>query len=70
MHNNTNPELVNIYPYAKYFIKFPSFSLEIMSRYEILTRVKGHNSFINLQILTQNNPNIDLVNINVYAKSR
>ena len=28
----------------------------------------NHNSVINLQKLTHNNPNLDLVNINAYAK--
>ena len=49
-------------------VKFHQFVLKILSRNEILTSIKGHNSVINLRKLTLNNPNIDLVNINAYAK--
>ena len=33
-----------------------------------MTSIKGHNSVRNLRILTRNNANLDLVNINVYSK--
>ena len=33
-----------------------------------LTSIKGHNSVTNLQKLTGNNPNQDLVNINAHTK--
>ena len=39
-----------------------------LSRNEILTPIKAHNSVANLQIYTLYNPNIDLVNANVYTK--
>ena len=68
MHNFTNPEL-SISIRMQNFIKFPSFSLEILSGYENLKQVKGQNRLINLHILPQNNPNLDLINIKVYAKS-
>ena len=38
-----------------------------MSENEILTSIKGHNSATNLQKMSGNNPNQDLVNINVYC---
>ena len=40
-------------------------SFSILSRIEILTSIKGHNSVSNLQKMTINNPNLDLVNVNV-----
>ena len=48
--------------------KFNPVVLKILSRNEILTSIKGHNSIINLRKLTRNNHNLDLVNINGYAK--
>ena len=49
-------------------VKFHQFVLQILSGNEILTSTKGHNSVINLRNLTRNNTNLDLVNINAYAK--
>ena len=34
---------------------------------EILTSIKGHNSVANLRKMTLYNPNIDLINVNVYT---
>ena len=34
----------------------------------ILTSIKGHNSVANLQKMSHNNPKVDLVNDDVYAK--
>ena len=45
-------------------VKFHLFILTILSGIKIVTRVKGHNSVINLHKLMCNNPNLDLVNIN------
>ena len=46
--------------------------LKILSRNkilnEILTSIKGHNSITNARKMMCNNPNLDLVNINVYTK--
>ena len=47
--------------------KFHKFVLKMLSGNEILTSMKGHNSVINLQKLSHNNPNLELVNINAYA---
>ena len=47
--------------------KRPEF-LRILSGNLILTAIKGHNSLTNLQKMTVNNPNIDLVSINSYIK--
>ena len=35
---------------------------------EILTSIKGRNSVPNLQNLTLYNPNLDIINVNVYTK--
>ena len=39
-----------------------------MSTNKILTSIKGCNSAINLQKMTLNNPNLDLINCIVYTK--
>ena len=48
--------------------EFHQFILKILSGNEILTPIKGHNSVKNLRKLMCNDPNLDLVNINAYAK--
>ena len=48
-------------------VKFCPFILKILSGNEILTSIKGHNSAANLQKMMLCNPNIDLVNANVYT---
>ena len=55
---NINALIVKIYP----------FGLKILSKKKILTSFKGHNSVINLRIMTGNNCKLDLVNINAYTK--
>ena len=35
---------------------------------KFLAQIKGHNSGTNVQKMTGNNPNIDLVNTNAYTK--
>ena len=42
--------------------------LRILSGNVILTSIKGHNYLTNLQKMTANNPNGDLVSINSYIK--
>ena len=39
-----------------------------MSGNEIMKSIKGRNSVTNLQKLTSNNPNLDLVNIGLHTK--
>ena len=46
-------------------VKFCPFILKILSGNEILTSVKGHNFVANL---TFYNPNLDIINVNVYTK--
>ena len=40
--------------------------LRILSGNIILTSIKGHDSLINFQKMTTNNPNVDLVSIESY----
>ena len=47
-------------------VKFCPLVLKILSGNEILTPIKGHNSVENLQKMLLYNPNLDLVNANVY----
>ena len=49
-------------------VKVCQFILNILSRNEILTLIKGHNFVNKLQKVMCNNTNLDLVNINVYTK--
>ena len=44
------------------------FVLKIWSKNQILTPIKECNSVANLQKMTHYNPNLDLVNDNVYTK--
>ena len=48
-------------------VKFCPLVLKILSGNETLTSIKGHNSVANLQKMTLCNPNLDLVNANVYS---
>ena len=50
------------------FVKFCPLVLKILSGNEILTSIKGHNSVANLRKMTLYNPNLDLVDANVYTK--
>ena len=45
-------------------VLFCLFILKILSKYQILTSIKG----VNLEKMTLYNPNVDLVNDNVYTK--
>ena len=63
---NFNLYLVNMNVYYKIWRN--SIVLYILSRNEILTSINGHNCVMNLQNMTDNNPNIDLVYINAYSK--
>ena len=50
------------------FVKFCALVLKILSGNEILTSNKGRNSVANLRKMTPYNPNLDLINVNVYTK--
>ena len=49
-------------------VKFCPFILKILSGNEILTSIKGRNSAANLPKIKFFNPNLDLINVNVYTK--
>ena len=49
-------------------VKFCSLVFKILSGNEIQTSIKGHNSVANLRKITLYNPNLDLINVNVYTK--
>ena len=49
-------------------VKFCPLVLKILSRNEILRSIKGRNSVANLRNLMFYNPNLDLINVNVYTK--
>ena len=48
-------------------VRFCPLVLKILSDNEILTSIKGHNSVANVQKIVLYNPNLDLININVYT---
>ena len=48
-------------------VKFCPFVLKILSGNEIQTSIKGCNSVTNLRKMTVHEPNLDLVNIDVYT---
>ena len=50
------------------FVGFCQFSLKILSGNEILTSIKGRNSVKILRKMTDNNPKLDLVNVDVHTK--
>ena len=49
-------------------VGFCQFILKILSGNEILTSIKGRNSIKILQKMTGNNPELDLVNVDVHTK--
>ena len=67
VHYNTDIDFVSDNEY-KNLVKFCLFILKILSKKQILTSIKGRNSVANLQKMTLYNPNVDLVNDDVYTK--
>ena len=49
-------------------VSFCPFVLQLLSKNQILTGIKGHNSVANLRKTTIHNTDVDLVNDNVYTK--
>ena len=49
-------------------VSFCHFLLKILSKNQILTSIKGSNSFATLLKTNNYNTNIDLVNVNVFTK--
>ena len=48
-------------------VKIRPFILKILGGNEILTSIKGRNSAANLRKMMLYNPNLDLINVNVYT---
>ena len=59
MHNNSNLESVNISHHKQNVVKFRQFIPKILRGTEFPTSINDHNI---------NSPNLDVVNINAYAK--
>ena len=51
----------------KKWVFFHQFVLKILSANEVLMTTKGHNSVVNLQKMTDNTPNLELIQVNAYA---
>ena len=49
-------------------VSFCQFVLKLLSKNQILTLIKGHNSVANLRKTTIYNRDVDLVNDNAYTK--
>ena len=49
-------------------VKFCPLFLKILSGNEILRSIKGRNSVANLRNLPLYNPNLGIINVNVYTK--
>ena len=66
---NLNLDLINVNVYTvQNLVKLCPLVLKILSGNEILTSIKGHNSVANLGNLTLNNPNQDIIYVNVHTK--
>ena len=71
MFNNLKIDNVNTNAYTKFGKILSLCSLDKNGNKiinEILISIKGHNSIINAWKIMYNNPNLDLVNINIYTK--
>ena len=62
--------MLSISMHMQNLAKFYQFVPKILSRNKTLTSIKGHNFVKCFGEMTLNNPNLDLVNINAYAKFR
>ena len=56
----------NLVVFCQFVLKIQN--LVVLSRNEILTSIKGHNSVKILRKMTGNNPKLDLVNVDVHTK--
>ena len=65
---NPNLDIINVNVYTKFSSILSIGSQDILSGNEILTSIKGHNSVANLRNLPLYNPNLDIINVNVYTK--
>ena len=63
--NSSKLDLVNVDVHTN-LVRFYQFVLEILSRNEILTSIKGRNSIKILQKIKGNKSKLDLVNVDVH----
>ena len=63
----TNLDVVKVI-HMQSLIKFHRFVHKILSGHQILTITSGQNYVVNLRNWTRNNPNLDVVKVNAYAK--
>ena len=64
---NPNLDIIYMFMCIQNFVKFCPLVLKRLSGNKILTSIKGHNLVANLQKMKLYNPNLDLVNANVYT---
>ena len=67
VHNNPDIDVVSDNENKK-MVKLCLFIVKVLSNTQILSSIKGCNSVANVQIMMLYNPNVDLVNDNVYTK--
>ena len=67
-HNNPNIHLVKGQCIYKYCIQISLIHSPVIEWKRNFDNSKGHNSVVNLQKLTCNNPNVDLIKVNAYVK--
>ena len=65
---NPNLDIIYVNVHTKFGQILSIGSQYILSGNEILTSINGHNSVANLRKMTLYNPNLDLINVNVYTK--
>ena len=56
--------------HIQHLVKFCQLVLIILSRNEDLTSIKSHNSVANLSKIIDNNPKLDIVNINKSERNK
>ena len=60
--------MLSIFMCIQNLVKLCPLVFKILSGNEIPTSIKGNNSAANLRKMTLYNPNLDLINVNVYSK--
>ena len=68
VHYDPDIDLVSDNDYIQDLVKLCPYILIIWSKNQSLMSIKGHNSLVNLRKTKIYITNVDLVNVNVYAK--
>ena len=66
--NNPNVDFVNMNAYIKFGELITICFQDIERKQNILAQIKGYNSGTNVQKMSCDNPNVDLVNLNAHIK--